>query len=201
MYFKVAIEDSPLQVYTSGLLFSPAESLVKGLFKHEESTWIKIRPPIKGTWNACLQTLEGHGGSVSSVAFLPDSGRLASGSGDRAVKIWDPHSGVCLQTFQVGRAPSLLAFDKGSSTLRTEHDMLKIEGFPSSYTTSASSDTQGLSCPLVGITSDLVWLTRDSTRTLWIPSDFRPSCTAISSTTIGLGVASGKVWVYSFDVA
>ncbi|KAF2677725.1 hypothetical protein K458DRAFT_283100, partial [Lentithecium fluviatile CBS 122367] len=61
---KWAIEKSPLQAYASAILFSPTQSL------------------IRKKWSACLQTLEGHSSWVTSVAFSPDSTRLASGSDD-----------------------------------------------------------------------------------------------------------------------
>ncbi|KAK5661879.1 hypothetical protein OQA88_9987 [Cercophora sp. LCS_1] len=47
-----------------------------------------------------LLTLEGHRNPVQSVAFSPDGQRLASGSNDQTVKIWDPASGQCLQTLE-----------------------------------------------------------------------------------------------------
>ena len=100
MYFKRAIEKSPLQVYTSALVFSPVRSLIKRVFKEEEPKWITTKPAVEDNWNACLQTLEGHSAAVRSVAFSPDSARLASGSLDKTVKIWDASSGECLQTLE-----------------------------------------------------------------------------------------------------
>src|SRR5277367_2866229 len=100
MYHKRAIENSPLQAYASALVFSPARSLIRGLFKEEEPKWITIKPAMGDKWSACLQTLEGHSGSVRSVAFSHDSTRLASASDDKTVKIWDASSGECLQTLE-----------------------------------------------------------------------------------------------------
>jgi len=100
MYHKWAIENSPLQAYTSALMFSPTRSLIRGLFKEEEPKWITIKPAMGDKWSACLQTLEGHGDLVSSVAFSHDSTRLASASNDKTVKIWDASSGECLQTLE-----------------------------------------------------------------------------------------------------
>lgn len=39
--------------------------------------------PWDTTTGAALQTLEGHSGLVSSVAFSPDGKQVVSGSGDR----------------------------------------------------------------------------------------------------------------------
>ncbi|KAF1957123.1 HET-domain-containing protein [Byssothecium circinans] len=89
MYHKWAIENSPLQAYASALMFSPARSQIRGLFKEEEPKWITIKPAMGDQWGACLQTLEGHSADVRSVAFSHDSTRLASASSDRTVKIWD----------------------------------------------------------------------------------------------------------------
>ncbi|KAF2678860.1 hypothetical protein K458DRAFT_282421, partial [Lentithecium fluviatile CBS 122367] len=95
---KVAIENSPLQAYASAFLFSPTCSVIRSLFREEEPQWITIGPTIGDGWSACLQTLEGHSGAVMSVAFSHDSTRLASASYDNTVKVWDVHSGACLQT-------------------------------------------------------------------------------------------------------
>ncbi|KAK5344630.1 hypothetical protein LTR61_011603, partial [Exophiala xenobiotica] len=100
MYHKQGIEISPLQVYTSALILSPTDSLIRRHFKEEEPKWIAIKPGTGERWSACLQTLEGHSAWVRSVAFSPDSTRLASASEDHTVKIWDGSSGACLQTLE-----------------------------------------------------------------------------------------------------
>ncbi|WP_168632228.1 WD40 repeat domain-containing protein, partial [Dolichospermum sp. UHCC 0260] len=47
----------------------------------------------------CVRTLEGHHGTVNSVAWSGDSLTLATGSYDNTVKLWDVQSGVCIATF------------------------------------------------------------------------------------------------------
>ncbi|MEO2163470.1 MAG: WD40 repeat domain-containing serine/threonine-protein kinase, partial [bacterium] len=47
-----------------------------------------------------LQTLEGHESTVTSVAWNPTGTRIASGSGDKTLRIWDAATGTSLQTLE-----------------------------------------------------------------------------------------------------
>jgi WD40 repeat protein/serine/threonine protein kinase len=47
-----------------------------------------------------LLTLQGHTGNIHSVAYSPDGKRLASGSGDTTVKVWDAQTGQELLTLR-----------------------------------------------------------------------------------------------------
>jgi WD40 repeat protein len=98
--FRPAIEEAPLQVYCSALIFSPENSIVRQNFELETSSWISTFPGIPKDWSPCLQTLEGHTGGISSVVYSPDSRQLASGSDDGTVRLWDAATGACLQTLK-----------------------------------------------------------------------------------------------------
>ncbi|KAH7247440.1 uncharacterized protein BKA55DRAFT_66651 [Fusarium redolens] len=97
---KRPIEIAPLQVYASALVFSPTRSLVRQVFLEEEPDWIISKPIMEADWNACIQTLKGHDAWVNSVVFSADGQRLASGSKDKTIRIWDASSGACLQTLK-----------------------------------------------------------------------------------------------------
>ncbi|KAF2200662.1 HET-domain-containing protein [Delitschia confertaspora ATCC 74209] len=40
-----------------------------------------------------------------------------------------------------------------------------------------------------------VWIRHRSENLLWLPSEYRPSCSAVSGNTIGIGVGSGRPWL------
>ncbi len=50
--------------------------------------------------NKVLHTLEGHKSNVLSVAFSPDGKKVASGSKDRTIKLWEVSTGELLQTLK-----------------------------------------------------------------------------------------------------
>ncbi|KAJ5223161.1 uncharacterized protein N7469_009401 [Penicillium citrinum] len=104
-YHKTAIEDQPLQVYASGMVFSPKSSTTRIQFETQEPGWIIRKPILEDGWSACLQTLEEHSGPVNSVVFSHDSKLLASASDDSTVKVWDASSGHCLQTLEEHSGP------------------------------------------------------------------------------------------------
>ena len=329
MSHKWVIEKTPLQVYTSALLFSPARSLIRGLFKREEPNWITIKPDMEDKWSPCLQTLEGHWSDVWSVAFSHDSARLASGSIDRTVRIWNASSGACLSTLEGHRDfVRSVAFSHDSARLASgsedrtvkiwdasscaclltfeghrdsvwsvafSHDsarlasgsidrtvkiwdasscacLLTLEGHrdyvwsvafshDSARLASVSDDKRvkiwdarsgaclrtltigktlhrssfyisgsyvhteigtidinalsDLPLPLtisepcspqyqgLALSADRVWITHNSDKIMWLPSEYRPSCSAVSRNTISIGVGMGRVWIckVEFDIS
>lgn len=121
------IEQAPLQTYHSALIFSPSTSIVRKLFESQAPHWVRCTSSVPDSWGALLQTLEGHAEEIKSVAFSPNGQKLASGSQDGTVRVWDTASGVHLQTIDHQCGVQSIAFSPlGQKLASGSQDGLRI---------------------------------------------------------------------------
>jgi WD40 repeat protein len=93
-------DTAPLQLYSSALVFTPKNSIIRKTFYAEVPSEIPHWSMSEESWGAESQTLRGHSDRVQSVAVSPDGRLLASGSYDNTIKLWDLNTGKLRQTLE-----------------------------------------------------------------------------------------------------
>ena len=88
------IEEAPLQIYCSALIFSPTKSITRDCFWNQVPRWIIQSPNVARDWNPYLQTLKGDSDKVYAVVFSPNGRLIASGSSHNSVRLWDALTGT-----------------------------------------------------------------------------------------------------------
>ncbi|KAI1146501.1 Quino protein amine dehydrogenase [Nemania diffusa] len=93
------VELYPLQIYSSALLFSPENSLVRRKFKDAVPGWITLRATMRLNWSPLLHTLDHGNDPICSITMSRESNNLLSLSSayDFTIRIWDLSTGECLK--------------------------------------------------------------------------------------------------------
>ena len=96
------LDEAPLQIYTSAIVFAPKNSVVRIAFENRTPVptghWVTVWPEIKTDWDACLSIIHCHEG-IKSVAFSHDSTQIVSApdSALGTLRIWNTQRGNCEQ--------------------------------------------------------------------------------------------------------
>ncbi|EHK47497.1 hypothetical protein TRIATDRAFT_216469 [Trichoderma atroviride IMI 206040] len=242
------VESVPLQVYVSAILFSPVERRqAQMIYRAEEPSWNDLKPYRKGDWYRSRPPPEAHSDGINSVVFSSDGQRLASGSSDKTIRIWDATSGVCLQALKSHKnwiisvifSPDgqLLASGSSDNTIKLwdvksgaclqtfdghRNWIISVSFSPNSRLVASGSrdqtvkvwDVNSGDClqtleghkdwiTLLAFSHDAHpdtnWVTKGSTRMVWLPPRYRPNASAVFGRSIAVGCTSGQVYIMHFS--
>ncbi|KAH6702780.1 WD40-repeat-containing domain protein [Leptodontidium sp. MPI-SDFR-AT-0119] len=159
------------------------------------------------TGQQLLPALKGHTSWVTSVAFSPDGKQIVSGSWDQTARRWDAATGQQLLPALKGHTSwvTSVAFSpdgkqivSGSSdqTVRrwdaaTGQQLLPALKGHTSWVTSVASSPDGKHFPTLHVSE--YWLTDGTSKLLWLPTGYRPTCEAVCDRTIVLGHSTGRL--------
>jgi WD40 repeat protein len=137
-------------------------------------------------------TLDGHTARVNSIAFSHDGRQLASSSYDETVRIWDAETGALQQTLEINASPEQLLFSPDDLYCITELGSTALRQSP--LFPIRTYEWSGY-C----VSSDYSWITWNGSKVLWLPTEYRPTCSIVKDQTIMIGCASGRVLLFEFN--
>ena len=90
----------PLQLYSSALIFTSKQSMIRSVFEKEIPPWVNGLPHALDIHHNSPQIHIGHTNGISFVALSLDNKQLASGSEDGSIRLWTTATGRLEQTLQ-----------------------------------------------------------------------------------------------------
>ncbi|KAI8713795.1 NACHT domain-containing protein [Fusarium sp. LHS14.1] len=116
------IDKYPLQIYASGLVFAPSESIVRTAFWKFRPGWITQLPVVPKSWDASIRVIETSSDRRSAMCFLPDSRGLQTVSPGGVVQVWDSMTGKQIDSLKADGGHNMLFSWDGERSLSTNRD-------------------------------------------------------------------------------
>ncbi|KAK1777152.1 hypothetical protein QBC45DRAFT_311535, partial [Copromyces sp. CBS 386.78] len=108
---------------------------------------------------------------------------------------WDPASGQCFVTINIGISVAHALFDPTGRYLTTDAGCIEV----TTATTENAIRLNGLVAQGYGVGQDESWITCNGKNVLWLPPEYRPRCSAVQELMVSVGCSSGRVFTISFS--
>ncbi|RBR14463.1 uncharacterized protein FIESC28_07699 [Fusarium coffeatum] len=117
---RAICDTAPLQLYDSGLIFSPEQSQVRQNFISEISSNISIFPSSFQQWDVCLFKVQNIADPYCGLKASPDGRRLAMAQSDGIIIVLDSFTGEIVRKINCPQEIiSILGFDVEGKRLAT----------------------------------------------------------------------------------
>jgi hypothetical protein len=127
------------------------------------------------------------------VVFSPDGSRVASGSWDETVRVWELASSTVSLCYDTGTDHQEIEFSDDSTKIVVNGDVFSV---PSQMGVAGTAAGLLRTPPSLAISKLLIkgdWIASSSERILWLPPEYRPETWASYGDTIVVGSANGRV--------
>ena len=164
--FASVISQSTPHIYISALPFAPRDSKVAQMFLPQFPRILSLQTGQATQWPAIQGVFTGHKSAVNSVAFSPDGKRIASGSSDNTIRVWDAETGAVVSGPFEGHSSSInsVAFSPDGKRVASDSDHRTIRMWAADIVSTPSGFHDG------SILGDNGWmLNLPSTLLFWVP--------------------------------
>jgi WD40 repeat protein len=138
---------------------------------------------------------------VRTIAISTDNRRFASATYGNMVQLWDTETGFVTQTYPAGRDVRWMFFSQGGSHLTiSDGPGIDLEHLPD-LEHPLLTPLPARSESSYRLEGDGSWISWNNHKVLWLPMEYRPSCSIFKDDILLIGINPGRVIFFRFDLS